>query len=371
MKLAIVHQLPLEIYPPATNALTLFAGQEGLEIQVWSSDNHKGLARFEADGIPVIRHDYPGFKCGSLQRLWGFLRWHWRVARDLHDWQPDVVLSIEPHSALAPWIHRRLLRGKSRIMVHHHEYYSPADFKRSGNRTVRICRTVEESCLYREAEWVSQTNQDRLDLMAHDLPFLKPSQLGLWPNYPPESWLRRAEGAAERRQDHIGLRIICVGSLSFEDTYVREIVTWSAAHGREIQLHLCGYNVHQDVWEWLRKLAAPNVSFDPNGCPYAELPDLLTRFDVALVLYKGNTANFVHNIPNKVIEALACGLEVWYPQEMTTLTRFRDEHPELPLRALAYKDLPDKIPTTCIKRPVSGFSAESASAALLSSILHS
>lgn len=369
MKLAMVHQLPLEIYPPATNALALFSAQEGLEIQVWSSDNHKGLAKYEADGITVVRHDYPGFKCGSLKRVLGFLRWHWRVARDLQRWQPDVVLSIEPHSALALWINRRLLGGRARIMVHHHEYYSPLDFKRSGNRTVRICRVAEEFCLYREAEWVSQTNQDRLDLMARDLPFLKPSQLGLWPNYPTESWLCRASAASARRQGHTGLRIICVGSLSFEDTYVREIVTWAVAQGSAIQLHLCGYNVHQDVWEWLRELVAENVSFDPDGCPYSELPDLLTRFDVALVLYKGNTANFVHNIPNKVIEALACGLDVWYPQEMSTLTRFRDEHPGLPLRALDYKDLPDRIPTTGTKRPESGFSTESASAALLSRIL--
>lgn len=119
---------------------------------------------------------------------------------------------------------------------------------------------------------------------------------------------------------------------------------WVVAHSGEVSLHLCGHNVRADVWKWIGSLEADSISTDPAGCTYDALPELLTQFDVALVLYKGNTLNFIHNVPNKVTEALACGLEVWYPPEMEGMIGFQRDFPELPLRMIDWKNPPDAIP---------------------------
>jgi hypothetical protein len=143
-----------------------------------------------------------------------------------------------------------------------------------------------------------------------------------------------------------------------------------AARPDQVSLHLCGHNVRPDVWEWIESLKAPHISTQPAGCDYDALPDLLTQFDVALVLYKGNTLNFVHNVPNKAIEALACGLEVWYPPEMEGMIRFHGNFPGLPLRVVDFRRMEDFLPMPLERFDIdpTAFSAEQAGEPLLQAL---
>lgn len=347
MKLAFVHQLPVEIYPPATNALAIYAAQSEVEVRLWTSANAKGLPTYVPENVVVVRPSFPGFHGSAASRFWGFLRWHWRVARDLARWRPDVVLSIEPHSALAVWFYFRLFGGTARLAIHHHEYYAPTDFLGVGSRTSRLCHYFEVKSLFERAEWVSQTNDSRLRLMRQDCAAVTQEKARIWPNYPPEDWKIRAAAARLAKgggESPRVLRLVCVGSLSFEDTFVREVVEWVAARSAHVSLYLCGHNVRANVWDWIRSLGADNIEIEPRGCAYDALPELLPGFDVALVLYKGNTLNFTHNVPNKAVEALVCGLEVWYPQEMLAMKVFCEKHPALPLREMDFKQMPERVP---------------------------
>ena len=359
MKIACIHQLPLEIYPPASNALALLARQAGWEVRAWSSANRRGLPTYAAEAVRVCRPAFPGPECGSGRRLAGFLRWHFIVARELARWQPDVVLSIEPHSALALWLYFRLFGGSARLFIHHHEYYAPADFLGAGSRTSRLCHYFEKKDLFARAEWISQTNETRLRMMQADCAAVTPTKGRIWPNHPPRAWVargafRRAEALTNARS--APLRLVCVGSLSFVDTFVREVVEWVAARPGRVSLHLCGHNVRSDVWQWVESLKTSNISTDPAGCAYDEVPDLLSRFDVALVLYKGNTLNFIHNVPNKAVEALACGLEVWYPPEMEGMKLFHMCHPGLRLKKIDFKNLPAGVPAVMPEEAPAEFS---------------
>ena len=342
MRIAYIHQLPLEIYPPATNALAIFARQVGWQVRAWSSANRKGLPPYAATGVVVMRPAYPGPLVGSGRRLAGFLRWHWGVASELASWRPDVVMSVEPHSALAVWLYYRFYGGSARLMIHHHEYYAPADFLKPGSRTSRWCHHFEMSYLFARAEWISQTNSARLTLMQADCAAVTAAKGRVWPNHPPAQWSARAKHGMVESAQPAGspLRLIYVGSLSFEDTFVRELIEWVAAHPGKVSLHVCGHNVRPDVWAWIESLDSGHVSTNPAGCAYDELPELMMRFDVALVLYKGNTLNFVHNVPNKAVEALVCGLEVWYPQEMTAMVGLHRQFPALRLREVDFRRLP-------------------------------
>lgn len=375
MRIAFVHQLPLEIYPPARNALAILAREPGFSVMAWSSANFRGLPTYETDVHGLQRPPYPapdsaGGLLGGVLRFFGFLRWHLRTASEIAAWQPDAVLSIEPHSALAVWWLLKWHRCRARLFIHHHEYYAEADFRRKGNRTSRICRWFERRGLFPVAEWVSQTNDDRLRLLRGQFPELDGRVCRVWPNHPPASWVQAAATLRAEQAPAKGmLRLICVGSLSFEDCFVREIVEWVAARPGAVCLHLCGHNIKPEVRDWVAGLGAENVSIDAGGLAYNELPALLVQFDAALVLYRGNTLNFIYNVPNKVIEALACGLEVWYPVEMTGMDHFRDAHPGLPLRRVDFRALGDfPVPDRGSQRAAADFSAERAAAPLLAAL---
>lgn len=373
MKIAFIHQLPLEIYPPASNALDALSRQAGWQVMVWSSADRRGLPIYQRDGLVVERPGFPGRQCGSLRRLAGFIGWHLRVARGLARWRPEAVIAVEPHSALAVWIYYRFFGGTARLFIHHHEYYAPGDYLKAGNRTTRICRYFETKYLYQRAEWVSQTNATRLKLLMEDCGAVTAAKGRVWPNHPPREWAERAAAAQasrEPRGEGRPLRLVCVGSLSFEDTFIREVAEWVAARPGELSLHVCGNNVRPDVWRWLAGLAASNITCQPEGCIYQELPELLVRFDVAVVLYKGNTLNFVHIVPNKAVEALVCGLGVWYPRELVGMREFHQQFPDLPMREVDFRDPADGVLEPMASNGVSSgmFTSEMAMEPLLESL---
>ena len=347
-RVAYIHLLPLEYYPPAKNALLHFAKQPGWEVRAWSSRNGKGLEEWREGGVEVRRPGYAGWIVGAIGRMAGVAAWHLRVARELARWKPDVLLSVEPHSAFAVWLYLKIFRGKARLFIHHHEYYAPEDFEGPGMRLLKRFHSFERRDLYPRAEWVSQTNAERLRMLREWNPMIREEAAAVLPNHPPQAWVARRQRGKDKTENAEGkqdrLRLVYVGSASFRDTFIREAVEWVARFPEAVSLHVCGHNIHADVWDWLEGQAFPNVGLERVGVDYDALPDLLSGFDAGLVLYKGNTLNFVFNVPNKAIEYLVCGLEVWYPPEMEGMRLFHGGNPGRKLREIDFKDLPDRVP---------------------------
>ena len=326
MKIAYLHNLPLEYYPPATNTLDLLGDSKQVEVRAYTSQNLKNRDDFVHRSLKIFRFRSPDPSGHQLSRLAVALWWHVRTAWSLFFFKPDAVIYVEPHSALAAWLYYRVLFGKARLFIHHHEYYAPGDYLRPGMRLPRLCSRLESSFLFSRATWISQTNADRLRLAKSHHPEIAEAVWQLLPNYPPARWRERVKAKSRNRQG-VPLRLIYVGSASFQDTYVEEIVRWTASHRGTVELHICGYNVAENVWQWLETEPFANVTFDATGFAYDELPDILAGFDVGLVLYKGNTENFIYNVPNKVFEYRVCGLDVWYPREMTGMRHLHKEQP--------------------------------------------
>lgn len=337
IKIAYLHNLPLEYYPPASNFLDILGRQSAAQVRAFTTANRKGRAAYTNLRIRIERSRPPDPAAHEGLRFRQAIGWHLKTALALARFKPDAVVYVEPHSAIAAWIYFRLLRGKSRLFIHHHEYYALGDYRRPGMRLPRLGNRLERSYLLRRAEWISQTNGDRLRLARDDHPDVSAETWQLLPNYPPAVWAPRPASRG-RVTDHAPLRLIYVGSASFADTYLEEVVRWVAAHPGAVELHICGYNVADEVWAWLERERFGNVTYDAAGFVYDELPAILRDFDVGLVLYKGNTTNFVYNVPNKVFEYLRCGLEVWYPQEMAGLRNFAASH-AAPLRELRMSTL--------------------------------
>ena len=341
MKIAYVHVLPLEYYPPATNTLVHFATRPGWDVRAWTSTNTRGLPDWKGRPVTVRRFSHGKPDSVFVARIARYSTWHLRVAAELSRWDPDAIILVEPHSSFAVWLYYTFFRGTAPLFIHHHEYYSPEDYERPGMRLLRLLKRLDADSLLEKAVWVSQTNAARLEMMLANHSRIRRETGRILPNFPPSDWVIRAAAAPDQNKSD-RTRLIYLGSASLDDTFVGEIATWVAAHPNDYSLHVVGENITVDVWRLLDSLKAPNITTQPRGCPYERLPNLLAGFDVGLVLYKGNTLNFVHNVPNKAIEYLASGLEVWYPPEMEAMRRFREGQPDQRLREVDFKSLPSQ-----------------------------
>jgi hypothetical protein len=323
----------------------LLLSRRDMKVRAWSSSNRRDATEWSPDHIQIERHPFPGESVSLPKRMPGYLAWHMRTAREIARWHPHVLISVEPHSALAVWMYYKLFRGSAPLFIHHHEYYAPEDFGAAGMRVLRLVAPLERKNLFGRAVWVSQTNDERLALLRSWNPQIRSTAARVFPNYPPEDWIARARSHARDSRDSRDsrLKLVYVGSASFEDTFIREIAEWVSQRRDRVTLSVAGNNVSPAVWQWLSELGASNIDRNERGVPYENLPGYLANFDMGLVLYKGNTQNFVHNIPNKAIEYLACRLGVLYPPQMTAMKNFHERFPELPLQQVRFDSIPDGI----------------------------
>ena len=368
MRIALVHALPLEYYPPTRNLIEILA-RCSWEVRVWSTHNRRGLPHWTADGVRIDRIALASPTNALPFRMAGYLRWHLQTAFALTAWKPDAVISIEPHSALAVWTYLKLVSRAAALFIHHHEYYAPADFDAPGMRFLRAIRRLERDDLFARAKWVSQTNDQRLRLLLEDSPSLSRRIVHAMPNYPPADWIAAASVAGQAPPSGL-LRLVYVGAASFEDTFIREAVEWVISNPGRVSLYVCGDNIQRNVVDWIRSVGSRDVTINEKGVAYEALASLLPQFDVGLVLYRGNTSNFVHNVPNKAIEYLACGLQVWYPRVMQGMVSFHEQYPAEDLREMEFQSLP-AVPPAVMRRSRSipfPFTAERAVAPLMAEL---
>lgn len=317
MPIVLLHQLPLEMYPPAVNLLSLLQGHSATDPVVVTSANLKGLPAVTLKNCRIQRLRFGRGSDVSVLRWFWSLLWHVQAALVCWRLRPTAVISIEPHSALSAWIWLVLLRGRSRLLIHHHEYYTAADYLRPGNRLTRLNRWFEDRLLQR-AVWVSQTNSNRLRMFRGDHPELTDQQCHVLPNYPPRAWLQSLSGDSRWPASETGpLRLVYVGSVSLHDTWIGPLVEWlNSSANTGCTLDVFCYNLDPVTRTFLQSQSSAAVRFHGQGVDYDQLPQLLPQFDVGLILYRCNTVNFVWNASNKLFEYLLCGLDVWYPKCM-------------------------------------------------------
>lgn len=322
MRLAVVQQLPLEYYPPVTNLLA-FLGESGdFEVRVFSVANTRGRPAWTRKGVRITTLPSPLPGDSALKRLFLQLRFVGSTWAGLLRFRPEAILYFEPHSALPVFCHHLSLFRRTRIFVHHHEYYEPQEFDRPGMRLPKLAHWCERTLLFADAEWISQTNEQRRELFLEDHPAIDPGKVRVMPNYPPRSW----EATENRawKDDAAPLRLVYIGSLSREDTYIEPLVEWVNATEHPVTLDIFGYNVSDSTRAWLESRAGDRVAFDPRGILYEDLPERIADYHAGVILYRGNTTNFVWNAPNKLFEYLACGLDAWYPPVMKGIAPYGD-----------------------------------------------
>ncbi|MGB4773113.1 MAG: hypothetical protein WBP58_16745 [Chitinophagaceae bacterium] len=191
---------------------------------------------------------------------------------------------------------------------------------------VKMVHSWEKSA-YRKTVWISQTNMDRARMFVNDLGIKGQNiSLKIMPNYPQRRW---AEGytktvwaPAER------VRLVYIGAVDLENICFAEIIDWIERQKGRFELDIFSNQDPALVQGYAKQVNARFVRF-LGSVPYMELPALLVKYDVGLILYRGGSKNFMYNAPNKLFEYLAVGLDVWYPSHLEGIKPYTrlDKHP--------------------------------------------
>ena len=310
----ILHLLPLEYYPPITNLLNILSKDKQVKTAVFSTKNNKSRPRFQTKNIQISRTYYPGYQKNIILKFWSFLTYVFLPLWQLIVFKPHVLIYYEPHSALPAYLYKRLFNPEVKLFIHHHEYYAPEEFQGSSMRSVRFFHRLETTFLYKKAAWISQTNAHRLDFFSKDYPYIPKATLFTLANYPPISW---AKSLKKNSKIEGPIKLLYLGALSFENTYIREIVTFVRNNPKTLKLDIFSYNMHADVLSWLQSEKIENITLNAFGIPYDQIPKMASSYDVGLVLYRGHNINSQYSAPNKLFEYLVCGLDVWVPKKLT------------------------------------------------------
>jgi hypothetical protein len=326
VNLAVVHFQPLEGYPPVMNVIQSLI-HENISVEILTTGSAKNW--FIPNGVRIFRlGSYLG---NSIKRYVCYLKFNIIGLWKLLNINPSCVICYETASIVPVYLFK-LLKPKTRVFIHYHEYESVSE-KASFSGYQKFLGKLE-SKLLKDLNWLSHTNIDRLEMFKTDNAISETKKLHTFPNYPSMQWA--GAGILKKRADEKKvLKLVYVGSLGLHTTYIADVISWIAAQNGKATLTIYSQNLENAVTELVNNANPAHVILKPS-ISYFELPEVICQFDVGLVLYNGHIPNFILNVPNKVNEYLACGLNVWYSDVLVTTQIFSKENPDYPLFAVDF-----------------------------------
>src|SRR5690606_14618250 len=129
---------------------------------------------------------------------------------------------------------------RSDVFVHYHEYTSKEEYEK-GMITTRYFHRLEKK-LYAEVEWLSHTNDVRMQLFLEDNALIQISATHILPNYPPLSW-----NTTRENQKISPLKIVYVGSLGMRSMFIKEFASWLVRQEGEVVWDIYSIGGDEDV----------------------------------------------------------------------------------------------------------------------------
>lgn len=317
-KVAIIHFQPLEKYPPVMNFINTIDEMDSVKSEVITTFIKNGIW-FSKKNTTI--HRFSKQHTTSLGRYWGYLKFNFRSFLQLVIYRPTVIFVFETYSIFPAYLYK-ILVPKTKVHIHYHEYTSPQEIKIS-SLYFKGLHALEKK-LYPTCESISHTNEDRVKLFLNDYPFVKESKMIVAPNIPPSQWYEFSKVNSKENTSGI-TRLVHVGALSLETMYVEKMVEWVIAQKGLFTLDFYTDNSTDDAKKYIEGLRNNHIHLH-DSTNYFELPKVLIHYDIGLTLYKGHIPNYVYNVPNKVLEYLACGLGFWYPNELISTQKFIKEY---------------------------------------------
>ncbi|CAM3475363.1 hypothetical protein [Aequorivita lipolytica] len=318
-KIAVVHYLSVEFYPPAMNFLNISSEEKDLKIKVWTTHNNKKRKIYRNVAIDNIsRTAAPNLAENATIRVFKYALFNIKCLLGLLFFKPDKILYFESYSVWPVYWYLKLFNKKAELLIHYHEYFS-LEWYETGMRLVKKYYQWERDFLYKKAIWISETNEDRIRLFLADNPEVDSGKMRILPNYPPLSWGKELQNSKAT----IPLKTVYIGTLTVDHSYIKEYCTWVLAQQGEVLFDIYGYNYNAETLDYLKALDSPHINFIEGGVDYNNIPLTLKKYNVGLILYTANDDNYKYNASNKLFEYLACGLQVWYSKKMLGVKPYR------------------------------------------------
>jgi hypothetical protein len=357
----IIHFSPLEFYPPVQNLIRVLEKQTlRKKIFILTTYCHSDIFSPINSKNPLIKIIHLGSGGRSKNKIFrgiNYLYFYLGAIFYLLFFRPIKVFYYETLSSFPAFIYKEFIRKKSSLMIHYHEYTSPGEYN-DGMKLTKWFHKLEKK-LYSKSDWLSQTNQYRIELFLNDIYPIKIKNQQCVPNFPPDYWRGNPKNLISTP-----VKLIYVGSMSLDTMYTREFAEWIVLQNGKVIWDIYSHNTDDDVVKYIKALNSPFISFY-KGIDYNELPLLLRKYDVGVILYNGHIPNYIYNAPNKLFEYLCCGLDVWYPDIMIGCREYQSEK-NVPkvlkldfsrLNQYEVSDLIERNPDSIISRH--DFSAES------------
>lgn len=331
-RLALIHYQPLEYYPPVMNTLNYLGDSGEILIKVFTSNNNKRNA-YSHDKLKIARFPFPNNSANKLSSLAMQVLFNAGTFIYLIFYRPQKILYYETYAAFPVYLYSKFINRKVKVFIHFHEYFPP-EWYATGMKLVEYYHKLEEDYLFRKATWISHTNSDRIKLFQSDYPYISNKVFCELPNYPPKSWQKKSN-----TKSNTPTRMVYVGSLSLKSTYVQEFCEWVMSKNGKFKFDIYCYNTDAATHQYLCSLGSEYISYYAEGIDYYDLPGVLIKYDVGVILYKAATLNFRYNAPNKLFEYLACDLDVWFPDTMEGIMPFISEQRYPKVLKLNFSDL--------------------------------
>jgi hypothetical protein len=308
--LFIVHFQPIEKYPPILNYLNFLAENNNFKnVYVITTKSTLKIPLYKNQKTNVIR--FPAINGNKIARLIRYLYFYLGSLFILLVKNPKKVLYYETLSSFSPIIYFYISLKTIHLYIHYHEYETPEEIK-SGMAMSRIFHNLFEIKIYKNAKWLSHTNEQRMNLFLKDNPFINKSITRIMPNYPPRSWAN----FDIKRNIEMPVRFVYVGSFaSFDTLYIREFINWIKKKNGNALLDIYSFYIPPEISNFINNQKCKFISLK-GSVSYYQLPMILNQYDIGVILYKGTTLNFIFNAPNKLFEYLLCGLDVWVSNKM-------------------------------------------------------
>jgi hypothetical protein len=359
MQIVLLHFQPLEKYPPLLNFIRDLEREEIEKVSVLSTNTSNNWFK---SSISIFRWGTIG--SSKWTRYATYIIFNLFALCYLLIKRPTKVVYYETLSCWPVYWYKKI-RSNSKVFIHFHEYTSYEEKKKSSAYYKKLL--VKETYLLQQADWVSHTNEDRMRLFRLDYPFLQNRQCHVFSNYPPSEWSVRAQKIRKQRTNSDSIKLVYVGALGLQTTYIKELAEWIQEQHGKYNLDIYTDNIEQEVKDFLQNLNSSFIQLKA-AIPYFDLPELLAQYDTGVVLYKGHIPNYVYNVPNKVIEYLACGLGVLYSKELVSTFSFQEKFGLMQMKAIDFKKIKNSTLTVSVNNCIKNFEEFKNSNNLLNSI---
>ncbi|MCX6322756.1 MAG: hypothetical protein NTZ41_00970 [Sphingobacteriales bacterium] len=319
-KVIFVHFHPLEQYPPAMNLVDYLGQIPAIQLKVITNkvSAHRNLKKYQSSSDRTTIYRPARDSVSGMIRYFNYVFYYLSSFFIILFQKPDAIIYTETLSAWPAILFKRWRKKKLLLLAHYHEYATPVEYE----TRMFLSKWMHKMELkdYAHYDWISQTNAIRLQKFVQDahLKGLHNEVLHTFANYPPSSWLSAKVNPIGRP-----VRLVYVGSLGYGNMYLKELIEWILQKGEKYILDIYAHNIDEEAKQFLDKHKSNGIRFC-GGCDYQALPQVLKDYDVGLVIYKPFSENTIHAVSNKVFEYLACGLDVWFSEEMTFTLQYTE-----------------------------------------------